>query len=138
MSDLRRSWEIWCELDAPYEAARTRVFMAQACAMMDDCDAARLELELACGVFQKLGAAHDFSRTRAISARTIAKGESPLTAREVEVLKLIASGKTNRGIATALNISEKTVARHVSNIFNKLDLSSRAAATAFAYENQLV
>ena len=138
MSDLRRSWEIWCELDAPYEAARTQVFMAQACAMMDDCDAARLELELACEVFQKLGAAHDFSRTRAISARTIAKGESPLTAREVEVLKLIASGKTNRGIATALNISEKTVARHVSNIFNKLDLSSRAAATAFAYENQLV
>jgi DNA-binding CsgD family transcriptional regulator len=138
LSELRRSWETWCELDAPYEAARTRVIMAQACGAMDDCDAATLELELACEVFKKLGAAPDLSRTKAISVQRAAKNESPLTAREIEVLKLIASGKTNRAIATALNISEKTVARHVSNIFNKLDLPSRAAATAFAYENQLV
>ncbi len=138
LSELRRSWEIWCELDAPYEAARTRVFMAQACGAIDDCDAASLELELACEVFKKLGATPDLSRTRAISIKKTLKDESPLTIREIEVLKLIASGKTNRAIATALNISEKTVARHVSNIFNKLNISSRAAATAFAYENQFV
>jgi DNA-binding NarL/FixJ family response regulator len=112
--------------------------MAQACGAMDDCDAATLELELACEVFKKLGAAPDLSRTKAISVQRVAKNENPLTVREIEVLKLIASGKTNRAIAGALNISEKTVARHVSNIFNKLDLPSRAAATAFAYENQIV
>jgi DNA-binding NarL/FixJ family response regulator len=61
-----------------------------------------------------------------------------LTAREMEVLRLIAGGKTNRAIATELGISEKTVARHVSNIFTKLDLSTRAAATAYAFTHHLL
>lgn len=138
LAALRNSWTIWCELDAPYEAARTRVLMGQACGQMDDCDAAKLELELACEVFEKLGAAPDLARARAISIQKSAEAKTPLSAREMEVLKLIASGKSNRAIGTKLGISEKTVARHVSNIFNKLDLSSRAAATAFAYQNELV
>jgi DNA-binding NarL/FixJ family response regulator len=61
-----------------------------------------------------------------------------LTAREVQVLRLIAGGHSNREIADALFISEHTVARHVQNIFAKLSVSSRAAATAFAYSHQLV
>jgi DNA-binding NarL/FixJ family response regulator len=65
-------------------------------------------------------------------------GASPLTARELEVLGLVATGKTNRAIADALRLSEKTVARHISNIFTKLGLSSRSAATAYAYRNGLV
>src|SRR3954469_4407051 len=127
---LRRSWSIWCEIDAPYEAARTRVLIAEACAKIDDCDAAKLELELACEAFRRLGAAGDLHRTQAMQVSKETPVEGPLTARELQVLKLIAAGKSNRAIGLKLGISEKTVARHVSNIFNKLDLSSRAAATA--------
>jgi DNA-binding NarL/FixJ family response regulator len=138
LAALRRSWAAWCELDAPYEAARTRVLMAQACGALEDCDAASLELDLAREVFQRLGASCDLARADAMLAEK-AKGEAgPLTGRELEVLRLIAAGKSNRAIAQTLTISEKTVARHVSNIFNKLDLSSRAAATAYAYQNKLV
>src|SRR4051794_12411345 len=135
---LRRSWSIWCEIDAPYEAARTRVLIAEACAKIDDCDAAKLELELACEAFRRLGAAGDLHRTQAMQVSKETPVEGPLTARELQVLKLIAAGKSNRAIGLKLGISEKTVARHVSNIFNKLDLSSRAAATAYAYKRELV
>jgi DNA-binding CsgD family transcriptional regulator len=138
LAQLRRSWAIWCELDAPYEAARTRVLMAQACGELDDCDTATQELELAREVFARLGAAPDLARVQAMSQTMDGGADHLLTAREIQVLKLVATGKTNRAIAVKLNISEKTVARHLSNIFNKLDLSSRAAATAFAYQNQLV
>jgi ATP/maltotriose-dependent transcriptional regulator MalT len=137
LSALRQSWSLWCEIDAPYEAARTRVLMAQACGKLDDCDAAKLELELACEVFQRLGAASDLDRAQAMELDGKTSIEGPLTVREREVLKLIAAGKSNRAIGVKLSISEKTVARHVSNIFNKLDLSSRAAATAYAYQHQL-
>ncbi|MBZ5689799.1 MAG: LuxR C-terminal-related transcriptional regulator [Acidobacteriia bacterium] len=138
LAQLRRSWAIWGELDAPYEAARTRVLMACACHQQDDCDAAKMELELAREVFQRLGAAPDLARLEVLSRQKSRSHENPLTTREVEVLRLVASGKTNRAIAIKLGISEKTVARHISNMFNKLDLSSRAAATAFAYQNKLV
>jgi DNA-binding CsgD family transcriptional regulator/tetratricopeptide (TPR) repeat protein len=140
LGELRRAWEIWCELDAPYEAARTRILMARACNALDDCDAAQLEVELACEVFQRLGAKTDLARAAAIPRNKNKKDgkEGPLTTREIEVLKLVAAGKSNRAIAAELEISEKTVARHLSNIFNKLDLSSRAAATAFAYKTELV
>jgi DNA-binding NarL/FixJ family response regulator len=103
---------------------------------MSDCDAAQLELDLARETFQKLGAAVDLAGAKPTPNKS--QAAVPLTEREIEVLRLVASGKTNRAIATTLAISEKTVARHISNIFNKLDLSSRAAATAFAYEHALV
>lgn len=133
---LRDSFSIWCEIEAPYEAARTRVLIAQACGDMEDCDAAELELELACEAFKTLGATFDLARAELFEKSKVKDG--PLTAREVEVLRLVAAGKSNRAIGAKLDISEKTVARHLSNIFNKLNLTSRAAATAYAYKNSLV
>ena len=97
-----------------------------------------LELEAAREVFQQLGAAPDLARVEALVQEKLPKTAGALTEREVQVLKLVASGRTNRAIAGKLGISEKTVARHLSNIFNKLDLSSRAAATAYAYQHDLV
>jgi ATP/maltotriose-dependent transcriptional regulator MalT len=138
LAELRRAWVLWCELDAPYEAARTRVLIASVCKKLDDCDAANLELEMAQEVFLRLGAAPDLARLKEFSTEERGSEDSPLTDREVQILKLVATGRTNRGIATKLGISEKTVARHISNIFNKLDISSRAAATAFAYQHQLM
>ena len=138
LAELRRAWVLWCELDAPYEAARTRVLIASVCKKLDDCDAAKLELEMAQEVFLRLGAAPDLARSKEFSTEERGSEDSPLTDREVQILKLVATGRTNRGIATKLGISEKTVARHISNIFNKLDISSRAAATAFAYQHQLM
>ncbi len=134
---LRQSWNTWCELEAPYEAARVRVLMALAYRELGDHDAANLEFEAACQAFQQLGAAPALSCVEALSHKKLPDA-GVLTEREVQVLKLVASGRTNRAIASKLGISEKTVARHLSNIFNKLDLSSRAAATAYAYQNQLV
>jgi len=138
LAELRRSWVLWCELDAPYEAARTRVLIASVCRKLEDCDAAELELEMAHEVFLRLGATPDLARLKEFSSKTKHSDTNPLTAREIQILKLVATGRTNRGIATKLGISEKTVARHISNIFNKLSISSRAAATAFAYQHQLV
>ena len=138
LAELRRSWTLWCELDAPYEAARTRVLMACACKELDDCDAAILELELAREVFQRLSAAPELARIESLLSQKDGSAKTILTEREVQVVRLIASGKTNRAIAVKLGISEKTVARHISNIFTKLGISSRSAATAFAYQHQLV
>lgn len=135
--ELRRAWTLWCELDAPYEAARTRVLMAGACKELDDCDAAKLELEMAREVFQRLAAAPDLARLEKLLQES-GSAATVLTEREVQVLRLIASGKTNRAIAVKLGISEKTVARHISNIFNKLGIPSRSAATAYAYQHALV
>ena len=97
-----------------------------------------MELDAARWVFEQLGAAPDIARAQALSRKARAKASGGLTARELEVLRLVATGKTNRSIAADLFLSEKTVARHVSNIFTKLGLSSRAAATAYAYEHDLV
>jgi DNA-binding CsgD family transcriptional regulator len=135
---LRRSWQTWCELEAPYEAARVQILMGLAYQVLGDQEAANLEFATARELFQRLGAITDLSRLDSVAATTSSRSQSPLTAREAEVLKLLASGATNRDIARKLAISEKTVARHVSNIFIKLDLSSRAAATAYAYQNKLV
>jgi len=136
--ELRRSWTLWSELDAPYEAARTRVLMACTCKELDDCDAAKLELELAREVFQKLGAAPELARIESLLLQPDSPARTILTEREVQVVRLIATGRTNRAIAVKLGISEKTVARHISNIFTKLGISSRSAATAFAYQHELV
>jgi DNA-binding CsgD family transcriptional regulator len=135
---LRHGLEAWQELGAPYDAARARVLIALACRALGDDDAAVLELEAARDVFAQLGAAPDLARVERL-ARPAGAGESHgLTRRELQVLRLVAAGKTNRAIAGELVISERTVARHVSNIFAKLRLSSRAAATAYAYEHDLV
>jgi DNA-binding CsgD family transcriptional regulator len=133
---LRRAWQAWHELDAPFEIARTRALMGQACRALGDDDAAALELDAARAIFGELGAAPDLARLEAL-APTGAKTHG-LSRRELEVLRLVAAGKSNREIASELVISEHTVARHVQNMFAKLGLSSRAAATAFAFEHDLV
>ena len=135
---LRQASQFWQEIGAPYLEARIRVLIGQACRLLDDEDGARLEFEAARRAFQQLGAAPDAARVDALSREPGTDATHRLSSRELEVLRLVATGKTNRGIATALAISEKTVARHVSNIFSKLGLSTRAAATAYAYEHGLV
>jgi DNA-binding NarL/FixJ family response regulator len=133
---LRVAQQAWQELDAPYEVARTRVLVALACRALGDADAAAMELDAASNAFERLGAAPDLARVGSLSAP--APETHGLTRRELEVLRLVAAGHTNREIAAALVISEHTVARHVQNIFAKLGLSSRTAASAFAYEHDLV
>jgi DNA-binding CsgD family transcriptional regulator len=134
---LRSAWELWQTLDAPYESARARVAIARACQALGDDDGAAIELAAARQVFDGLGALPDRDRVDALAG---APPPAPggLSPRELEVLRLVARGGTNRDIATSLGISERTVDRHVSNIFTKLDVGSRAAATAFAYEHRLV
>jgi DNA-binding CsgD family transcriptional regulator len=136
LATLRRAWEAWRDLDAPYEAARVRARTADACRALGDLDCAALEAGAARLVFERLGAAVDLDGLDAPSVGASLPGG--LSAREAEVLRLVAAGLTNRAIAAQLTISERTVDRHVSNIFLKLDVSSRAAATAFAYEHGLV
>jgi DNA-binding CsgD family transcriptional regulator len=135
--DLRNAASGWQELGAPYESARVRVLIALACRALGDRDSADLEMEAARAAFERLGAAPALATIATLSTPST-KASGGLTAREIEVLRLVASGKTNRAIAHVLVLSEKTVARHVSNIFTKLDISSRAAATAYAYEHGLV
>jgi DNA-binding NarL/FixJ family response regulator len=136
LAALREAWTAWQRLGVPYEAARSRVLSARACRRLGDAETAELELAAACSVFEALGAAPDLADARALSSTTQPPGG--LTARELEVLCLVATGRTNRSIAAELVLSEKTVARHVSNIFAKLDLSSRTAAAAYAYEHDLI
>jgi DNA-binding NarL/FixJ family response regulator len=109
------------------------VLAAEACRALGDLDGAALELGAARRGFERLGAVLDLARIGILEPGPSGRAEG-LTGREVEVLRWLASGKTNRAIGQALGISEKTVARHVANIFTKLGLSSRAAATAYAYE----
>jgi DNA-binding CsgD family transcriptional regulator len=135
---LRRAFQVWQRLAAPYLAARVRVRVAEACRALDDQDGCRLELECAREVFVRLGATPDVARVDAIAQAKSAGAPAGLTPRELEVLRLLASGRTNKAIAKQLFLSEKTIDRHVSNIFTKIDVASRAAATAFAYQHQLV
>ena len=135
---LRRAWRIWHDLDAPYEAARCRVLSGRACRELGDEDSALMEFEAARAVFLELGARPAVDAVNSLSGQHRNESDRALTPRELEVLRLVAAGKSNRVIAAELYLSEKTVARHVSNIFTKLDLSSRSAATAYAYQNGLV
>lgn len=136
---LRDALAIYEDLEMPYEVARTRALVALACRAVGDEETAVLELESARAAFDALGAAPDLARLDALMPSAGAQQEaSGLTARELEVLRLIASGLSNRAIAAELVISERTVARHVSNIFGKIGISSRSAATAYAYEHDLV
>lgn len=134
---LRRSWLAWQELDAPYEAARVRLRMAQAFRQLADDDCAEMELDAARRVFERIGAAPDLAAVAALAVFTPVRSAGGLSARELEVLRLVATGATNRAIADSLVLSEKTVARHMGNIFTKLGISSRAAATAYAYQHDL-
>ena len=134
---LRQAADRWREIDAPYESARVRVGIGQALDRLGDADAAALEFEVARRVFDELGAAPDLARLDALTGTAGGRVDG-LSEREAEVLRLVAAGKTNRTIGTELGISERTVDRHVSNIFTKIDVSSRAAATAYAYEHGLV
>jgi DNA-binding CsgD family transcriptional regulator len=139
LEPLRRAFSVWQQSGAPYRVARVRVALAHACRGVGDSDGARMELDLAREVFVFLGAAPDVARVDALpasAARPAAR--HGLTPRELEVLRLLASGKTNKAIAKDLFLSEKTVDRHVSNIFVKIDVATRAAATAFAFRQHLV
>ena len=133
LARLRHAQRIWLELDAPYEVARTRELIAKACGRLGDDEAQMLELAAARELFERLGAAPDLAR---VSSRSSAA--YGLSERELEVLRLVASGKSNREVASTLVISEHTVARHLQNIYAKLRVSSRAAAAAFAFEHKLV
>jgi DNA-binding NarL/FixJ family response regulator len=114
------------------------VLVGLACRALGDDDTAGLELEAARDVFARLGAAPDVARVDALAGDAAADAGHGLTARELEVLRLVAGGMSNREIAAALVISEHTVARHLQNIFAKLAVSSRTAASAFAFAHDLV
>ena len=135
---LRHAWTAWQQLDNPYEAARVRVLVGLACRALGVEDSAQMELDAARWAFHRLGAAPQLSRVEALAHPAAPAPSDGLTEREVEVLRLVATGRTNRAIAAELVLSEKTVQRHISNIFAKAGLSSRAAATAYAYEHDLL
>jgi len=132
---LRHAWRVWRDLDAPYEAARVRVLVGQACRALQDEDTAAMELDAARHVFSQLGAAPDLAAVEALTCKQQLDDAAGLSPREVEVLRLVAGGKTNHAIAAELFLSEKTVARHVSNIFTKLGVGSRTAAALYAFEH---
>jgi ATP/maltotriose-dependent transcriptional regulator MalT len=138
LDSLLSAWGLWQEIGAPYEAARTRVLIGRARRELGDSVSASMEFDAAGWAFRQLGAAHDIVRLERLVVSGDLVPAGPLTAREVEVLRLVATGATNRAIAVDLVLSEKTVARHLSNIFRKLDVSSRSAATAYAYEHHLI
>jgi len=135
LRDARTAWE---SLDAPYELAQVRTLIGLCFRQLGDHDGAQLEFEAVQETFETLGATPAAAAVAALTPDRSIPATTNLTGREVEVLRLIATGATNRAIAGRLSISEKTVARHVSNIFTKLDLSSRAGATAYAYQHKLL
>jgi DNA-binding CsgD family transcriptional regulator len=137
LEPLRRACTRLQELDAPYDVARVRVHLGFAYRALGDDDTAEMELDAARAAFERLGAAPDLTRVEELTGTAASETAAGLTPREVEVLRLVATGKTNRAIAAELFLSEKTVARHVSNLFTKLGVSSRAAATAYAYQHDL-
>jgi ATP/maltotriose-dependent transcriptional regulator MalT len=135
LTALRSATRLWSDIDCPYQVALDRVRIADAYRALGDDDGSIMELEAANEAFQRLGASRDVSRTAELLKGTTHL--AGLSDREVEVLRLVAAGKSNKQIAADLFISERTVARHMSNIFVKLHVSSRAGAAAFALKNDL-
>lgn len=138
LAPLRAAWADWEDLDLPYEAARARVLLGRVCRQLGDGETARLHLDAAQETFRCLGATPDLSDLARLRAVEEGRPSSALTGREREVLRLVAAGETNRRIAAALGISEHTVARHLANIFDKLCVTSRTAASAVAHRDGLV
>jgi DNA-binding CsgD family transcriptional regulator len=138
LSTLRRAWTVWRELEVPYEAARVRVLIGLACRERGDEESAALEFDAARDVFEQLGAEPDVVRVERLARPAAPHRAHGLTPRELQVLRLLASGATNKTIASELFISKRTVDRHVSNIFDKLGISSRAAAASYAHEHHLI
>jgi DNA-binding CsgD family transcriptional regulator len=136
LAPLREAFECWQRLGVPFEAARVRALIAQACERLGDAEAGALERAAARAEFERLGARGELERL----SRPARPGSpaGTLTARELEVLRLIAQGLTNKMIANRLALSERTIDRHVGNILGKLNVSSRVAATAYACAHKLV
>ena len=141
---LTRALRQWHDLGAPYEIATNRMLLAQACLTLGDEDGWRHSLDSAVDIFASLGAAADLARVEELRSPPAGprrsgsgSGSTVLTAREAEVLGLLATGATNKEIAARLVVSQKTVARHLSNIFTKVGVSTRAAATAYAFRHGL-
>lgn len=134
---LRQAWRLWQQLGVPYEAARCRVLIGRACRDLGDEPSALMDFEAAHAQFLELGAGPAAAWAATLMREDAQSATGGLTPRETEVIRLVASGKGNRAIAAELYLSEKTVARHISNIFLKLGISSRSAATSYAYEHGL-
>ena len=137
LDPLRRAFQRWHQLEAPYAAARVRMLLGMACRSLGDTETAGLEFDAARTDLQELGAALDLARLDAVEHEHTRAKRHLLTIRELEVLRMIAAGKTNKRIARHLSLSERTIDRHVSNILTKLNVPSRAAAIAYAYDHQL-
>ena len=138
LAALRCASEAWQKLEAPYEGARTRELVGLACRLLGDEETAVLEFDAARGVFAQLGADSDLDRIDSHSRSPASAATHGLTARELEVLRLVAAGKTNHAIGADLFVSDHTIRRHLQNIFRKLGVSSRAAATAYAFQHDLI
>jgi ATP/maltotriose-dependent transcriptional regulator MalT len=133
---LRRAVEQWRQLEVPYEAATAQLLLGEASRVTGDRDASDTALRSAIATFDRLGAAYDARHARELrDSHTMPAG---LTEREAEVLRLVAKGHTNKDIARTLRLSDKTIARHISNIFTKTGATTRSAATAFAFETGIV
>lgn len=137
LAPLRRSWTAWQRLEVPYEAARVRVLIGEAYHALGDGQSAAMEFDAARWAFERLGAGPDLNRLDTGLSASDTSAPGGLTPREVEVLRLIAAGETNKGIAAALVISEHTVARHVQNMLQKLGFSSRTGLAAYAVQQGL-
>jgi DNA-binding CsgD family transcriptional regulator len=135
---LRWAVDIWQEQDAPYELAKLNVLIGRACRALADQDGARLQFSAARETFERLGARPDLAQLDRVVASVDAETGHGLTQREIEVLRLIARGRTNRAIANELHLSERTVHRHVANIFTKLAVDSRTAAVAYGIKHRIV
>jgi DNA-binding NarL/FixJ family response regulator len=144
--ELRAAATRWQSLRMPYEAARSAVLLGLACAALGDRTSAALEFDNAADALTELGAVPDLQRLTALASGLVdssdlpaaARGSRALSTRELDVLAQVAAGKTNRQIAEQLLISQHTVGRHLENIFAKLGVTNRAAATAYAYEHDLL
>ncbi len=138
LGPLRDAWRLWREAKVPYLAARVRVLIGLACRKVGDEDGCGMELAAARAEFEQLGASPDIETVDFHTKLAHARTAGGLTRRELQVLRLVANGKTNKTIASELSLSQKTIDRHLSNIFTKLDVPSRAAATAYVYEHNLL